>query len=213
MLRLILALAFLAPLAQAVDPKGKPKGDTSADVDKDCPPAGSAKCPAQGGCGDRPSHNLAYSLRFGHADYDWKSGTIYNQGNHPKEDHGSWDWNAAPPFDDYDAWCLEDCRAVRSDPKKEGEPCVEPMPKVKAPPERPGCPAKIRCFMGDPEGGIDWKKYPRCGSGCTGKECEPKTGCPENKPWKNSRDGKCYSTGASCKSASSGKSATCRKCP
>lgn len=179
-----------------------------------CPPPGSAKCPAQGGCGDRPRHNIAYALRFGHADFDWKSGLLYNPGT-TGPDYKKWHWRVAPAFDDWDAWCLEDCKVVREKPGNEDVPCVDPdvvSPKSGPPSEPPGCPAKVRCFAGDPTGGIDYRKYPKCGVHCE-KNCNP-TGCGSALPWKNGRDGKCYKTSSACQAATQGQGATiCTKCP
>lgn len=136
----------------------------------DCPPFGAAVCRGQRGkdgnpCGQASQHNLAYALRVGHLDYDWMSGLLYNQHMETDANWPAWEYIDAPDPEDLDAWCLEDCRNVRQDPKRKKEPCADNSGGAGPPAMRPPWPRMVRCFGGDDyTGGVDYSKYPLCGA-------------------------------------------------
>lgn len=128
-----------------------------------CPPFGAAVCPAQGDCGASPQHNLAYALRVGHLDFDPVSRKLWNQGTHGP-DWTTWDYFDAPPFENKDAWCLEECGT--EDP---GARCVKRLPKSGPPARRPQHPPFMRCFRGEVSGGLDYTQYLGCGAPANGE--------------------------------------------
>ena len=163
-------LGLLAPLIAALAVQAGAAAGDHARGPNDCPPFAAAVCRGQRTsdglpCGQASQHNLAYALRAGHYDYDWMSGLLYNE-HMAGENIDEWEWLEAPDPEDVDAWCLEDCRYVRRDPKRKKEPCADPPARVASPGYRPPWPRMIRCFMGDDySGGIDYiGSFPMCGA-------------------------------------------------
>lgn len=162
LLLLTAALASAASGGGQINKVGsaQPRTSTAADA---CPPFGAARCPAQGECGAHAAHNLAYSLRVGHLDYDPVSRKLYNPGT-AGEDFKKWEYFDAPPFENRAAWCLEECGA-----QEPGAACVQRLKKTGPPAQRPPHPRVVRCFAGEAGGGIDWNKHLRCGAPKSGQ--------------------------------------------
>lgn len=112
-------------------------------VGGECPVFGSARCPGE--CGGPSNGSNAYLLRVGHQEQDPVSKKLYDVGTGDPNDYTTWSWSREPRTEK--EWC---------DPNTE-------VPVTGPPPQRPTFPATIRCIDGS-SGGIDYSKYPLCGS-------------------------------------------------